>query len=855
MPKKRLKLFLIFFSLLLWFSPKTVVAQDIVGTKTDLISYLKLLEDRYDVKFSYVDNDINDLIILVSENKNLQDILSNLQEQTQIKIQKLNSRYYTLTKSTTVDICAIVLDNFEENSVSGSTVEVLESSIAAITDANGHFAFDNIPRDAIIQIKHIGFKPLFIKAKDLSSSNPCKTLLLDENYEQLNEVIVHQFLTTGLRKQLDASIALTPKDFGILPGLIEPDVLQTIQALPGIKSIDETVSNINIRGGTNDQNLILWDGIKMYQSGHFFGLISAFNPYLTNKVTLIKNGTSAAYGDGVSGILDIETNTEIADDFYGGAGFNLINGDIYGQIPLTHNTAFQFSGRRSLTDFFNTPTYNQFFDRAFQDSQIKGATGQTDDIKRTEDFYFYDFTGKFLYDINNDHKLRVSIININNNLDYIEQNLTELTETQSRLNQTNFSLGGSFESKWNEVFTTKINAYYTRYNLDSENTTINSPQILSQENEVMETALKINTHYELNETLKWLNGYQLKETGVYNFSEVTQPPFNNKIKGVLRTHSIFSEVSYTSTGQKLFARAGARLNYVENLNTFSEIILEPRLNINYEIAHDFNVELQGEYKNQNTHQVVDLEQNFLGIEKRRWYIADPDNTLLPLPITKSKQGSFGINYDHHSLYIGAEAFYKQVNGISARTQGFQSKGQFNEEIGSYAVKGVEFLINKKTADYSVWLSYTYNTNTYTFNDVVPSKFPNNMDVRHTATFAGNYTYNNFKLGIGLNYRTGKPYTEPDPTNPVDTNFFPSKITFQEPNSSRLSDYLRVDTSARYNFDITPRIKATVGASILNITNRKNILNTYYRLNEDDEIETVESISLGLTPNFSFRIKF
>ena len=101
-------------------------------------------------------------------------------------------------------------------------------------------------------------------------------------------MILYKFLTTGLIKQQDGSITLNIEDFGILPGLIEPDILQTVQALPGIKSIDETVSDINIRGGTNDQNLILWDGIKMYQSGHFFGLISAFNPHLTDKVTIIK---------------------------------------------------------------------------------------------------------------------------------------------------------------------------------------------------------------------------------------------------------------------------------------------------------------------------------------------------------------------------------------------------------------------------------------------------------------------------------------------------------------------------------------------------------------------------------------
>ncbi len=316
------------------------MAQDENVLTSNLIDLLQNLEIKYEIKFSYVDEDIGGVAINIPKTESLQEVLNSIQNQTQVKIQKLNERYYTVTKSTTVDICAIVLDNFKENTVTGSSVEVFESDVATITGEDGQFSLQNIPRKSIIQIKHIGYKPLFISAEELVHQNPCKTLLLDLSYEQLDEVIVYQFLTTGLSKRIDASIQLSPEDFGILPGLIEPDVLQTIQALPGIKSIDETVSNINIRGGTNDQNLILWDGIKMYQSGHFFGLISAFNPYLTDKVTLIKNGTSAQYGDGVSGVLDIETKNEIADDFFGGAGFNLINGDIYGQVPLANNAAF-----------------------------------------------------------------------------------------------------------------------------------------------------------------------------------------------------------------------------------------------------------------------------------------------------------------------------------------------------------------------------------------------------------------------------------------------------------------------------------------------------------------------------------
>ncbi|WP_299532000.1 carboxypeptidase-like regulatory domain-containing protein [Ulvibacterium sp.] len=838
------RLIFFFTSLLFLVFAQNGSAQDGTDKTALLISYLQILEQRFEVKFSYVDEDIRNLQITVPETSELQKILSDIQAQTQLKIQQLSERYYTLNKSSTVDVCATVLDNFKQNTVTGATVKVLDSEIALITDMNGSFSLTNVPRKAVLEIKHLGFKTLFVKAEELIDANPCKTLLLAQFYQQLDEVIVYQFLTTGILKEADGSIQMNTAEFGILPGLLEPDILQTVQALPGIKSIDETVSDINIRGGTNDQNLMLWDGIKMYQSGHFFGLISAFNPYLTDRIILIKNGTSAQYGDGVSGVLDMRTKNEVPDSFTGGGGLNLIGGDLYGQLPISDKLGFQFSARRSLTDFLETPTYGQFVNRVFQDTRVT----------QNSDFYFYDFTGKLLYDINPYQKVRLSFININNRLDYQETNTDSFRSSQSTLDQTNISFGGSLESQWTDRFSSHLNLYYTNYDLDAENSTANGQQILFQNNEVIETALKLNTHLRINEDMNWLNGYQLTETGIRNIADVSQPPFRSNVKGVIRAHSLFSEIEYKSTDTKLMARGGARLNYIRDLETFDsfeKVIIEPRLNINYTLAKHFKAELLGEFKSQATNQVIDLEQNFLGIEKRRWILSDNDS----LPITRSKQASIGFNYDHPKLYVGIEGFYKEVKGISTETQGFQNQNQFDGEIGQYEVKGIEFLINKKTIDYSAWLSYTYNVNTYTFPEINPSEFPNNLDIRHTFTFAGTYTYQDFKFGIGLNYRTGRPFTEPDPDNPIDTTFFPNRINFQEPNSSRLPEYLRADASAVYEFDLSRGIKASLGASVLNFTDRRNILNTYYRISDSGEVEAIENVSLGITPNFSLRVRF
>lgn len=799
------------------------------------------LEQEHQVKFSYRDADLAGLKVLPpSKEKSLERLLMEIGNSTQLNIQKLSNRYYSISKRTHIAICATVLDNFEQNTIPGATVEVLGDTKATVTDANGNFSFSAIPRTARLQIKHVGFKTLFITAEDLGQK-PCIVLAMAQNYQELEEVIVYKFLTEGLKKLGNGSIQLNTAAFGILPGLSEPDILQTIQALPGIKSVDETVSDINIRGGTNDQNLMLWDGIKMYQSGHFFGLISAFNPYLTDKVTVIKNGTSAKYGDGVSGLLDMETKNTIENTFFGGAGFNLISGDAYGQIPLTDKFAIQFSGRRSHTDFIDTPTYNTFSEKAFQDS----------DAAANSAFYFYDFTGKILYDIKDGHRLRFSLIHMNNNLNFQETNTDGVRSNASFLDQANLSFGGYLDSDWSPTFATQLTLYYTNYQLNAISVSNNGSQRLAQNNMVIEKSAKLHSTWKLGSFLDWDNGYQLTETGIANRTQLNEPIFLNNTKGIIYNHSGYSELRYRSPDEKLVSAIGARLNFIQDKETLAAWIVEPRLNVSYAFTPLFKTELQGEFKSQTTNQLIDLEQNFLGIEKRRWVLANGNN----LPITKSKQASWGLNYDKNSLYAGIEAFYKEVDGINVRTQGFQNQNQFDNEVGRYAVRGIELLINKKTDTYSTWISYTYNENNYTFNSLEPSTFPNNLDITHSVTLAGNYSYKQLKLGLGLNYRSGRPFTLPDSTAAVDDTVVPNQIIYQAPNSARLPEYFRADFSANYDFQLTDGIKASAGVSVLNLTNRRNHLNTFFRLTDTDEVERVERVSLGVTPNASFRIRF
>lgn len=660
----------------------------------------------------------------------------------------------------------------------------------------------------------------------------------------LEEVVVMNYLTKGISLKPDGITQFKPKQFGILPGLIEPDVLQSIQALPGVMSVDERVSNLNVRGGTHDQNLILWDGIKMYQSGHFFGLISAFSPYLTETVKVSKNGTSAMYGDGVSSIIDMQNSKTLQHDFSGGIGLNLISADGFAKIPIGEKNELQIASRRSMTDWFTTPTYDQYFKRIFQDTDVTNQNNST--ISQNQNFYFYDTSLKWLLNISNKDKISVNAVTIYNNLDYDEQStINDVNETLNS-NLVQFNLAGSidYRRQWNENLKTSAQFYVSHYNLDATNFNITNQQRLIQENQVIDSGLKLHANYQIEENLNYFGGYQFIEVGISNLEDVDNPEFRRYTKEVLRTHSLFNEFKFSSNSRNTSVRLGLRNTYIEK---FDEFIVEPRLSISQKFLKYFRFEILGELKSQTTTQIIDLQNDFLGVEKRRWILANNST----IPIVKSKQISLGIHYNKKNLIMSAEGYSKDVEGITSRSQGFQNQYQFVNAIGSFRISGIDFLINKKFEAFSTWLSYSYSVNNYTFSDLNNGEaFPNNADIRHSLRLASSYSFNNFKLAIGANWRSGKPFTDFNSTMPIANN----SINYNSPNANNLEDYLRVDLSATYTFTLG-RSNAIVGLSLWNLLNAQTTINSYYTLSDDNNISKIENQSLGITPNLSFRFHF
>ncbi|MDI1256394.1 MAG: TonB-dependent receptor plug domain-containing protein [Flavobacterium sp.] len=696
-----------------------------------------------------------------------------------------------------------------------------------------------------------GLNFAIINGQSISISKPIREkspeIATDSVPEILKEVAIEGYLTTGINKRTDGAFRVNPKKYGILPGLTTPDILQTMQQIPGIMSVDETISNINIRGGTHDQNLFTWNGVRMFQTGHFFGLISAFNPLPAQEVNIYKNGSSAFFGESVSGVVAISTKTDSIEKSNSAFETDMISTAFYSKIKTSKKSSFLISGRRSYTDIFSTPTYDAYSDRIFQNTIITDMNGvENTTYKSKKTFYFYDFSSQYQQKIGKKSELTLDIIAVYNFLDIFQRNDVDTTSRNSELRQHNYGANLNWKINWNDVNSTNINAYNSNYKLDATNEAIENDQELNQKNAIKDIGLHIENHHELNENISINNGYQYHEISITDYERINNPLFARRTRDVLRTHAVILETVMKSVDNKTFVKAGLRTNYIEDFNL---LLFEPRLLISHQLSNQVTFEMSGEVKSQTASQVIDLQQDFLGIEKRRWTLANNADK----PIQKSAQIAAGYTFKSKSWLVTLDNYYKKVTGIMSRSQSFQNQLEYLKLNGSYSVLGTELLVQKNFGNFHAWLCYSFSQNKYKFDKYYLPDFASNFDVSQTFSVATVYDRKNFKIALGSKWYTGKPETTPKSEELVQNG---SQIDYNSPNNKNLGDYFQVNFSTSYQWPLNKKSTMRASFSILNLLNRKNIINRYYRINEtDNAIETVNTFSLERTPNLSVKITF
>ncbi|CAM1370218.1 TonB-dependent receptor [Tenacibaculum xiamenense] len=857
----KFKLYVLILYFLSSFVSQIFAQEDNSKGALPLRDYLLKIESVHKVKFSYSDLVVKSKYVKFDNSaKEISVILNQLREETSLNFEILKDRYIIISEhhlKNDYKLCGYIFDEKEGKAIEGANVLVKRLKRGVSSNSKGFFGLNDIIDSDSISISYVGYKSKVIPCKDFKK-NKCVDIRLNKEITVLEEVLVSDYLSGGIDKQSDGAIVISPQKLGAISGLAEPDVLQTIQFLPGINSPSETAADLFIRGGTPEQNLILFDGIKMYNTSHLFGMISSFNPYIISDVKIYKSGTSSEYGNHISGVVDIETKKQIPNKIQGGLGVNMTHFDAFVNVPLGKKLGVVISGRRSLSDIFETPTFNNFSQKVFQNSVIgTNATFLGANFENENNFYFFDFNTKITYDLSHRDVITFNYLLVRNKLNYFFNTVNSdayITRDFLNIRNTGWRLKWNHDWSTNTVQKTSIysSEYDFSYNYEGE---FNYDQPYTQNalktNFIKDFGFKTTVETKTNDRTTFLAGYELVNNRVSyeidrNSTRAGVNPGLYPLKNTAdnNSHSLFFNYAYNNKS-KTVLNLGVRANY---FSLADETYLAPRLYMEQEIMPKWSLKTSYEYKQQVINQLLENHTSDFGLEDQIWVLIDNDE----LPVLRNHQYTLGAIYKSNKTIFDVDFYKKHSLGITSFTRGTVGSVP-NLLQGTGEVDGVDILLKKSFGKYDSWINYSYARSTYKFDGANEGRaFPSNFDITNSFQWAHNLKLGNFSLSLALLYKTGTPFSL------VDSITNNGAIVVKDLNSQRLPDYHRVDFSSSYefSFDKYKRWKGRIGVSLLNIYDRTNILDRSYRVmsnNSEFKAQTVDNLSLGFTPNVVLRL--
>lgn len=817
--------------------------------KQRLSEIIPLIEEKNAITFSYNNKLIEQYKISYLDGRySLNEILDLVFKQTPLKYEFVDTSHVIISKKIFdgEQLCGYIIDKLSQVPLEGATISDIHFKKGEITDENGYFEYFIEDKFEKLICSYLGYKDLEIKINSNSTAN-CQQYELYSKTYIFPEITLTEYLDDGISVTKDANqIVLTPEDMSMLPGNVENNIFSAVQFLPGINSPTESLDRIHIRGSTPDQNLILWDDIPIYSTSHLFGAINGFNPFMVESVNVYRNGVSSKYGGRVSGVIDIHSKSSIPNKINGGIGFNMTQLHTEIEIPIFKKSALFLSGRFSLTESWNTPTFQSYADKVFQSSQI--ATEDFEDIDNT--VKFNDVTAKWIYQTKRDI-FEISLLGSLNNLEY----KTAIPQFKAfAIDFLDSDHSGSkigWTRNWNSYFNSELiitNTQFTnKYSRPIMSVKDPSFSPIKQEynNDLQEGNLRLGFNWKFHEN-KWVRfGYQYTQDDIdlnwssKNFDELTENSefFENRL------HALYSEYSM-DLPDVLHLNIGLRYHYSPVLKNE---YFEPRIGVTANITDKLKLKLSTSKHFQFVSQLVILDTNQLGLANQIWVVSDNIN----IPVIESNQWTGGLIYIKDKWTIEGEAYVKELAGLTSLSDSFDPTINVPYSRGAARISGIDLLMKKRFTFFKSWLSYSFSKANYEFFALNPESFPATYDQRHVLRWVNLFKQNKWEYSFGLTYKSGLPFTDA-------ISLQNNSIQFSELNSSRLGSYLRLDASVLYQFK--NKAESYVAFSLQNIGNRTNILARQFRKDqvertEESRLVKFDTVGLGFTPNLSINFMF
>ena len=356
-PKKLISLFLILlFSAIRVFAQEEILSKSIKLEKknyqlTELIDYL---ETNFEVKFAY-DSDIfkeNKIINFSNETVKLEMLLEYICRCCKLnyKIFQGQILLYVKSKNDNATLNGYIIDSVTGEYLPAATIYIEEVKRGTISNNYGFFSIC-LPQGIYnIVSTFIGYNA--ISKEFVISEDRSVTIKLQPTRTEIEEITVTKDKNPTKTDRIEVGMErLSMEEISAIPAFLgEVDVLKGFQFLPGVQSVNDGISHINVRGGTFDQNLILLDEAPVYNPTHALGFFSVFNPDAVTQAELYKAYIPAQYGGRLSSVMDVRMKEGNRNKFSLSGNINLYASRLTLETPLFNNkTSLLFSGRYSYT--------------------------------------------------------------------------------------------------------------------------------------------------------------------------------------------------------------------------------------------------------------------------------------------------------------------------------------------------------------------------------------------------------------------------------------------------------------------------------------------------------------------------
>jgi len=623
-------------------------------------------------------------------------------------------------------IRGFVRDATNGESLPYANIILKKTKLGAASNLKGYYLIDRIPPDSyIITASMMGYKEESKEVEVLPNVATTINFHLQPSLIQLKPLVVTATKTRFHNEINISSQALSSRELTYIPSLAEADLFRSLQLLPAVTALSDFSSQLYVRGGSPDQNLILLDGVTVYNPFHLGGVFSTFNLDAIKEVNFLTGGFPARYGGRISSVLDITTKEGNNKRFDGRGNISLLSSKILLEGPAPKGS-FLIAARRT------------YFDKAYK--AYKGMKGERESFP----YYFYDLQGKIHLDLSQNNRLTLA--------GFYGDDLLHLKSSEG--DSVPFRLDTEWGNrttslKWRSILGSRLfseflftgSRFWVKLDYGDQQESFRIHDGIRDYSLKSDIVYLATPHHELHlggECKTWDFNFQVIIDSLKILDDRRHP-----------TLSVLYLEDKWRLSDKLLWQFGGRLSY---FNSGRYLRFEPRVGFKYQFKDDLALKGSWGVYHQflNTASSKDESFNLMDI----WVPVDSH-----YPPTRAQHYILGIEkWLPYDLILTSEVYYKKMEHLLDLNKGGEIEDPGDDFLqGQGFARGWEILLKKEMGNPTGWLSYSWALAKRRFAGC--TYFPR-FDRRHSLKLVLNLSSGErWNFNLSWVFGTGFPYTQ------------------------------------------------------------------------------------------------